>query len=41
MKHLEIKFIYLTVGFLLGALIVTANPLVQHWPELETRLELD
>lgn len=32
---------YLLVGVFLGALVVTANPLVEHWPELETRLELN
>lgn len=40
MKNLESKIMYLLVGAFLGALIVTAHPIVEHWPDLETRMEM-
>lgn len=30
---------FLTLGLLAGMLLATAVPIVEHWPELETRLE--
>lgn len=37
-NEIEVRVTYILMGLLFGALLATAFPIVQHWPELETRL---
>lgn len=36
----ELRVLYIIAFTALGALLATVHPPVQHWPDLETRIEM-